>query len=183
MRALTVLTFAGAIAVAPPVLAQITQAIDDLAIYDLLAPCAASGLFWPIYSAEDHPSCSSAASEGDPEFQSCLCSNSDVASELAKNISASVSSECGSAASDDQRSASRVLEKYCNPGETTITFDTPTENIVTQYITDIDKMNFLAPCASSDLSWAVMYSVRKYLTLASHGIALRRELVEADVWL
>jgi hypothetical protein len=51
-----------------------------------------------------------------------------------------------------------VLRQYCNPKET-ITFETPTTNIVTDYMTDVDKMDYLAPCAYSALSLAAMYSV------------------------
>lgn len=48
-----------------------------------------------------------------------------------------------------------VLDKYCNP-DRTITFATPTENIVNAYITELSQTDYLAPCAQSALSYGVM---------------------------
>lgn len=137
--------------------AQVTQHVTDLSIFDHLAPCASAAVSLHVASVRQSTelACGTAA----PELQSCICSQSEVLSQVVQNVSSAVSSRCGEDAAADQSSASRVLEKYCSPGET-ITFSTPTTNRVTQYITDLEKMTFLAPCASNGLSWAVLYSVQ-----------------------
>lgn len=136
--------------------AQVTDAITDLSIYKLLAPCASYAVSSQVRAFDDSTQlgCGTSASQ----LQSCICSQSDVSSSVASNISSVVESRCGSSASSDQWSASEVLRQYCNPKET-ITFETPTTNIVTDYMTDVDKMDYLAPCAYSALSLAAMYSV------------------------
>jgi hypothetical protein len=136
--------------------AQATQAITDLSIFQLLAPCASIAVSSQVRAFDDSTQlgCGTSASE----LQSCICSQEHVSSSVASNISSVVQSRCGSRASDDQWSASQVLRQYCKTEET-ITFATPTAHTVTDYITDVDKMDYLAPCAYSALSLAVMYSV------------------------
>ena len=74
-------------------------------------------------------------------------------------MSTDVYDSCSAAPSQDLSSASRVLEQYCNP-DTTITFSTPTENIVNAFITDLSQTDYLAPCAQTGLSYGVMGYVR-----------------------
>lgn len=52
-----------------------------------------------------------------------------------------------------------VMAQYCDPA-ITADFSTPTDNIVDAYITDLPEMEYLAPCAWSGLSSAVMQMVR-----------------------
>ncbi|KAK2612502.1 hypothetical protein QQS21_001440 [Conoideocrella luteorostrata] len=47
------------------------------------------------------------------------------------------------------------MAKYCDPDKT-ITFATPTANVVNAYITELSQMSYLPPCARSGLSYAVM---------------------------
>ena len=88
------------------------------------------------------------------DMQSCVCSKSQYFASLSSTISADVSNSCGSTASSDQSSASAVFSAYCNQ-DAVVTFPTPTVK-VSQYITDIPEMAYLAPCASSQVSYAVM---------------------------
>ncbi|KAM0276007.1 hypothetical protein ACHAQH_007177 [Verticillium albo-atrum] len=134
---------------------QITQHVTDLSIFSLLAPCASSAV------ANNVNSLTRATELGcgttDPELQSCICSQSDVSTQIAQNVSQAVQSRCGQNATDDLWSASEVMRKFCSPGET-VTLPTPTTNIVTQFVTDVEKMSFLPPCVFSGISWVVMYS-------------------------
>jgi hypothetical protein len=151
MRSIAVLTLFACV-----VRAQVTPAVTDLSIYKLLAPCASRAVSSEVWNLRDSTQLGCGTSSS--KLQSCICSQSDVSSSVASNISSVVKSRCGTSASSDQWSASEVLRQYCNSGET-ITFETPTTNIVTDYMTDVDKMDYLAPCAYSALSQAAMYSV------------------------
>ena len=84
-------------------------------------------------------------------------------------VSSSVSSDVNQGCrvvgdSDDRRSASQMLDQYCDPG-INVHFSTPTENIVNAYITDLSQMAWLPPCASGGLSAAVMQEVCGLLLL------------------
>ncbi|KAM0269839.1 hypothetical protein ACHAQH_009633 [Verticillium albo-atrum] len=125
--------------------AQITQHVTDLSIFNLLAPCASSAVSYNVEALTDSSGLGCGTDEA--RLQSCICSQSDVSSQVAQNVSEGVQSQCGKSATGDLWSASQVLKQYCSPGET-ITFSTPTTNVMMRYITAIDKMNFLAPNAS-----------------------------------
>ncbi|RXG41774.1 hypothetical protein VDGE_30526 [Verticillium dahliae] len=122
--------------------AQITQHVTDLSIFNLLAPCASSAVSYNVEALTNSSGLGCGTDEA--RLQSCICSQSDVSSQVAQNVSEGVQSQCGKSATGDLWSASQVLKQYCSPDET-ITFSTPTTNVVMRYITDIDKMNFLAP--------------------------------------
>lgn len=88
------------------------------------------------------------------DLQSCVCSKNNYFASLSASISSDVSYSCGSTASSDQGSASLVFSAYCNQ-DAVVTFPTPTIP-VSQFITDIPEMSYLAPCASSQVAYAVM---------------------------
>ncbi|CAK7237660.1 hypothetical protein SEUCBS140593_010059 [Sporothrix eucalyptigena] len=123
--------------------------VTDLAIYTLLAPCAQSALSYNVMSMT-YENCPEAVTD----LQSCVCSKNNYFASLSATISADVSDNCGSTASSDQSSAATVFSAYCNQNAV-VTFPTPTIQ-VTQYITDIPEMSYLAPCASSEVAGAVM---------------------------
>lgn len=60
----------------------------------------------------------------------------------------------------DENSAADVFTKYCDP-EFNPGFSTPTDNIVTDYITDLPQISYLAPCASSVVDSVIMSKVRR----------------------
>ncbi|KFA74331.1 hypothetical protein S40288_03697 [Stachybotrys chartarum IBT 40288] len=126
--------------------------VTDVEIYTLLAPCAAYGL---TANMDIVAYSTSACDEGESQLHSCVCSHSADFNSFAADVSSSVIYSCGSSASEDLASASMVLDKYCNP-DRTITFATPTENIVNAYITELSQTDYLAPCAQSALSYGVM---------------------------
>lgn len=97
----------------------------------------------------------SACGEAAPELQSCVCTKNNNLAAISQSISSSISYSCGSTASEDQTSAFAVLNQYCSPS-VTINFPTPTGATVTNYISDIPEFQFLAKCAQSGLSYAVM---------------------------
>ncbi|KAF5012052.1 hypothetical protein FDECE_1873 [Fusarium decemcellulare] len=76
-------------------------------------------------------------------------------SEVASSISTDITYSCGSSASEDISSASKMMQKYCNQ-ESKITFFSPTTNIVEAYITDLPELAYLPPCAQAGLSYAVV---------------------------
>lgn len=88
------------------------------------------------------------------DLQSCVCSKGNIPSSVQTAISKYVSSSCGSTATDDQASASRVYAAYCNQANIT-PFPKPTQT-VSQYIMDFPEMAALAPCAASAVSYNVM---------------------------
>lgn len=102
---------------------------------------------------------SSRCDENETKLQSCICSNTGVYEDVSTMVEEDVASGCGTAATADVWSASKVIDQYCNP-DSTITFSTPTTNIVNAYITDLAQTDYLAPCAQSGLSAAVMGVVR-----------------------
>lgn len=88
------------------------------------------------------------------DLQSCVCSKNNYFASLSADVSSDVSDECGSTASSDQASASTVFSAYCNQ-KAVVNFPSPTIP-VSQYITDIPEMSYLAPCASSQVAYVVM---------------------------
>lgn len=67
-----------------------------------------------------------------------------------------MSSNCGTVASGDFKSASQVYDKYCSP-DMSLSFSTPSKNVVQAYITDLAQLNqYLPSCAADGLSYAVM---------------------------
>lgn len=107
--------------------------------------------------------------EGQKELQSCICSNTNEFRQVSRSLASAVSSSCGVSATDDVWSASKVMEKYCDQAAT-VTFSTPTANIVNAYITDLPQMTYLPGCAQSAVSYAVMAAVRDQRpTLKMHG--------------
>ncbi|KAK8014407.1 hypothetical protein PG990_007703 [Apiospora arundinis] len=123
--------------------------VTELTIFTELAPCAASALSYNVMSMT-YSACPQAATD----LQSCVCSKGSIPSVLQAAISKSVSSSCGSTATDDQASASRVYAAYCNQANIT-PFPKPTQT-VSQYIMDFPEMAQLAPCAASAVSYNVM---------------------------
>lgn len=89
-------------------------------------------------------------------MQSCVCHASADFNSIYSSISTDVAYSCGSSATDDLWSASQVMDQYCNQADVTVTFSTPTANLVNNYITDLPEMAYLPPCAQSALSEAVM---------------------------
>ncbi|CAK7222633.1 hypothetical protein SBRCBS47491_004925 [Sporothrix bragantina] len=147
MRALAWLPLMGSLA---PVLAATDVVyVTDLSIYTLLAPCAKSAISYNVMSMtyEDCP-------EAVTDLQSCVCSKNNYFASISGAISSDVSDNCGSTASSDQASVSTVFSAYCNQ-IAQVTFPTPTTP-VSEYITDIPEMTYLAPCASSQVAYAVM---------------------------
>ncbi|KAK5988780.1 hypothetical protein PT974_10269 [Cladobotryum mycophilum] len=125
--------------------------VTDLGIFSLLAPCASEAVSYNIQSLTYTTSCA----DNEKSLQACACSNTEQFKSITAAISSSVASNCGSAATEDQQSASKVVQQYCNPA-TTITFSTPTTNIIEAYITDLSQMAYLPQCAQSALSYAVL---------------------------
>ncbi|CAK7209630.1 hypothetical protein SCUCBS95973_000505 [Sporothrix curviconia] len=147
LRVLVWLPLMGSLA---PVLASTDVVyVTDLAIYTLLAPCAQSAISYNVMSMTDE-NCPEAVTD----LQSCVCSKNNYFASLSATISADVSGGCGSTASSDQSSVATVFSAYCNQNAV-VTFPTPTIK-VSQYITDIPEMSYLAPCASSQVAYAVM---------------------------
>ncbi|KAL7940931.1 hypothetical protein V8C42DRAFT_202936 [Trichoderma barbatum] len=125
--------------------------VTDLEIYSLLAPCVSDAISYNIATLTYGTVCG----DSETELQSCACSNTERFSSITSSISRDVQNSCGTTATEDQQSASSVIAKYCNQ-DLTITFSTPTRNVVQAYITDISQMNYLPRCAQSALSEAVM---------------------------
>lgn len=99
-----------------------------------------------------------ADSDDQTALQECICSDTALHEQVSSSIVSDVTSSCGQSATQDQQSASRFYGKYCDPSFD-LDFSTPTTNIVNAYITDLNEMDRLAPCASSALSGAVMAEV------------------------
>lgn len=118
------------------------------------APCAASALSENIALQTYSTRCG----EGETELQSCICSNTALLSDVASDVSTGVTESCGSTADADVWSASKVMDQYCDP-DATVTFSTPTTNIVNAYITELSELSYLAPCAQAGVSYAVMGAV------------------------
>lgn len=137
-------------------LAADVEYITDIFEYTLLPPCVAEAVSYAIAAESAFGDC--VEREGQTELQECICSNTARHSAISSSIVSDVSSSCGRSATDDQQSASKMYEKYCDP-EFEVDFQTPTTNIVNAYITDLKEMAWLAPCASAALSGAVMAEV------------------------
>ncbi|CAG9982499.1 unnamed protein product [Clonostachys byssicola] len=127
--------------------------VTDIGIFSQLAPCAASALSWAVNRESSASSCSGAT-----QLQSCVCSNSAISNKVLATMTTDLTSSCGGPATDDINSAKQVYTKFCNP-DSTITFPSPTTNIVNAYITELSEMQYMAPCAQSGLSAAVMGQV------------------------
>lgn len=140
---------------ATPLSAQYIPPITDLDLYSMLAPCAASAISENISKFSSKSACPT----GDRQLQSCVCSQSELLSQVSRNVSAAVLRDCGSSATDDTWSASKALELYCSPGAT-ITFLTPTTNIVDARITNVPEFSLLAGCAQFAIQYGLMYDVR-----------------------
>ncbi|KAH0527538.1 hypothetical protein TsFJ059_002531 [Trichoderma semiorbis] len=125
--------------------------VTDLDIYSLLAPCASDAISYNIATLTYGTVCG----DSETELQSCACSDTERFTSITSSISRDIRVSCGTTATDDQNSASSVLAKYCNQ-DLTITFSTPTKNVVQAYITDLGQINYLPQCAQSALSEAVM---------------------------
>lgn len=138
--------------------------VTDLEIYTLLvslsyncvraqvpdrrqAPCVADAVSYNIASQTMVTRCG----DSETELQSCICSNTQEFELVSASISSDVSYSCGASATDDFWSASKMMDKYCDQ-EDTITFATPTENIVEAYITDLPEIGYMAKCAQSGLA-------------------------------
>ncbi|KAK0386759.1 hypothetical protein NLU13_6595 [Sarocladium strictum] len=137
-------------------MAQVTLAVDavyvtDLQIYTLLAPCAADALSYDIAIQTMTTRCGNDVAQ----LQKCICSSSQVFSDVSSRMLSDVASSCGTDALQDRSSVQTVLSQYCTPSST-YTFATPTDHIVQAYITDVAEMEYLPPCARSALSEAVM---------------------------
>ena len=91
------------------------------------------------------------------ELQACICTKNNNFASVASVLSSSVSYSCGSAASEDQASATTVLSAYCNQ-DNMPTFPAPA-NPVSAYITEIAEIGVLAPCAASAVKYAVQYVI------------------------
>lgn len=119
------------------------------------APCASDAISYNIATLTYGTVCG----DSETELQSCACSDTERFTSITSSISRDIRVSCGTTATDDQSSASSVLAKYCNQ-DLTITFSTPTKNVVQAYITDLSQINYLPQCAQSALSEAVMGDVR-----------------------
>ncbi|KAF7549477.1 hypothetical protein G7Z17_g6364 [Cylindrodendrum hubeiense] len=144
--------------VALTVLATLSTATDivyvtDLEIYTLLAPCVASAISYDVFTLTYS---TSVCGDSESALQSCVCSNSARFNDISSSISSDVAYSCGSSATDDLWSASKVIDQYCNQEDMTVTFSSPTANIVHAYITDLPEMAYMPPCAQSAVSEAVM---------------------------
>ncbi|KAF5538643.1 hypothetical protein FNAPI_11044 [Fusarium napiforme] len=95
--------------------------------------------------------------DSETELQKCICSTR--MDEVASSISTDIEYSCGSSATEDLSSTSKLMQKYCNQKEH-ITFFSPTKNIVEAYITDLPELAYLPPCAQSGLSYAVVNNLK-----------------------
>ncbi|KAH7161632.1 hypothetical protein EDB81DRAFT_350835 [Dactylonectria macrodidyma] len=139
-------------------LAKLSAATDvvyvtDLEIYTLLAPCVASAISYDVFALTYS---TTACGDSESALQSCACSNEGRFNDLYSSISTDVTYSCGSSATDELTSASKMMEQYCNQDEMTVTFFSPTANLVHAYITDLPQMDYMPPCAQSAVSEAVM---------------------------
>jgi hypothetical protein len=96
----------------------------------------------------------SACPEATDALQSCVCRKDNNFASISSAVSSSVKYYCGSTASEDQASAMTVLTAYCSQNNIPA-FPTPATP-VSQYITDIPEISYLAPCAMEQVSYYVM---------------------------
>ncbi|CAG2015943.1 unnamed protein product [Fusarium graminearum] len=123
--------------------------VTDLAVFEALAPCVSSAI---SYNIARHTR-SSICDDSKTGLQECICSTR--MHQVTSAISNDIKHGCGSSATEDIYSASKVMQKYCNQDKH-ITFSSPTTNIVDAYITDLPELAYMPPCAQSALSYAVM---------------------------
>ncbi|GKU01669.1 hypothetical protein FLAG1_03647 [Fusarium langsethiae] len=123
--------------------------VTDLAIFEALAPCVSSAISNNIAKQTR----SSICDDSKTGLQECICSAR--MHKVASAISNDIKHGCGSSATEDLYSASKVMQKYCNQDKH-IAFSSPTTNIVDAYITDLPELAYMPPCAQSAISYAVM---------------------------
>ncbi|KAF4966207.1 hypothetical protein FSARC_6092 [Fusarium sarcochroum] len=149
MKHLHGLLWAGLVGLIVLTIAEDVSYVTDLEIFTYLAPCVSSAISYNVGMQTYSTMCG----DSETELQRCICSTrmDDVASSISTDIEYS----CGSSATEDLSSASKLMQKYCNQNKD-ITFFSPTTNIVEAYITDLPEMAYLPPCAQSGLSYAVV---------------------------
>ncbi|RGP79655.1 hypothetical protein FLONG3_2209 [Fusarium longipes] len=123
--------------------------VTDLAIFTSLAPCVSSAISYNIGKQIRSNICD----DSETGLQQCICSTR--LRKVTSAISNDIKHGCGSSATEDLHSASRIMQKYCNQDKH-ITFSSPTTNIVDAYITDLPELAYLPSCAQSALSYAVI---------------------------
>jgi len=128
---------------------QQTQYITDLDACSSLAPCASSGVSY-IVQQLTYKDCPAEATA----LVSCACTKDQNSAAVASSISSNVAQACGTTASEDVNSALTVFSAYC-ASQAQVTFAGAAAVVVSQYITDIAPISFLAPCASSAVSYIV----------------------------
>ncbi|KAJ4270529.1 hypothetical protein NW762_002216 [Fusarium torreyae] len=149
MKHLHGLLWAGLVGLTVLTIAEDVSYVTDLEIFTYLAPCVSSAISYNVGMQTYSTMCG----DSETELQRCICSTrmDDVASSISTDIEYS----CGSSATEDLSSASKLMQKYCNQDKD-ITFFSPTTNIVEAYITDLPELAYLPPCAQSGLSYAVV---------------------------
>ncbi|RSL98900.1 hypothetical protein CDV31_012421 [Fusarium ambrosium] len=123
--------------------------VTDLEIFTYLAPCVSSAISYNVAMQTYSTMCG----DSETELQKCICSTRF--NQVASSISSDVTYSCGSSASDDLSSASKLMDKYCHQDKD-VTFFSPTTNVVEAYITDLPELAYLPPCAQSGISYAVV---------------------------
>lgn len=103
-----------------------------------------------------------------PAVQSCICSNETRSSIILESATSEVKDNCGVyTAPADANSAIDMYDFYCHQ-DYNVPFAAPTQNLVTDYITDLPAMGYLAPCASSVVSSLVLREVCSPVVSPSH---------------
>jgi hypothetical protein len=123
--------------------------VTDLPEFSSLAPCAASAVSYVVQGLTN-TKCPVLVTA----LESCACTKDQIPAAVATGISSSVLYSCGSTATDDVASASRVFDRYCNQ-DAVVTSAAPAPTLVSQYITDLPAFASLAPCAASAVSYVV----------------------------
>lgn len=124
--------------------------VTDLNEFSSLAPCAASAVSYAVQSLTN-TKCPALVTA----LESCACSKDQIPAAVATAISSSVLYSCGTTATDDVASASKVFDRYCNQ-DAVVTTAAPSPTLVSQYITELAAFQSLAPCAASAVSYAVL---------------------------
>ncbi|KAF1733633.1 hypothetical protein CRV24_005160 [Beauveria bassiana] len=124
--------------------------MTELEIFSQLAPCVTSAVTNAYLWEQDTTACGSEPTK----LQLCICTNSAELNKMTQSISSAVSSRCGKQADDDQASASHLVDRYCH-ADKTISFATPTSNIIPGVMSDVAAISSLPPCVQSGLSAAV----------------------------
>ncbi|RBQ73415.1 hypothetical protein FVER53590_04259 [Fusarium verticillioides] len=149
MKHLHGLSWIGLLGLAVLTTAKDVSYVTDLEIFTYLAPCVSSAISYNVGMQTYSTMCG----DSETELQKCICSTR--MDEVASSISTDIEYSCGSSATEDLSSVSKLMKKYCNQEEH-ITFFSPTKNIVEAYITDLPELAYLPPCAQSGLSYAVV---------------------------